>query len=248
LSKVIDLPITLFLRQGLRLDKKESIDNLIEHVVKQNTRLLILDNLTQLHEMNENSSEMSRVMRALIPITDTGCSVLMIHHHRKPGGMGLGGNDLSHSLRGSTAIFGALASSLVVELKKEDNEKFLIFTQTKCWDDELYPPFKVKIQTSEDSIEFIYDGEYDKNRLKLEKAMERIPTLLEQSDGPQTRKEIVEAIGIGDNNTRDALKKLIELGEVCEGIGSKHGRDDYPRSKVYFAKNSWDSLSSNSMK
>lgn len=149
--------------QDFTLGNDNDVETLIEYIKSEKIQLLIIDPLSWYHEADENTSrEMGSIMRRIKRIAvETEINILLIHHHRKEQA---DAPNPSHSIRGSSAISGAVDCHIAVSVKSTNDT--LIFKQTKLRDAEKHKDFAVKIIVdSEKNVirEFKYLGEYVKN-------------------------------------------------------------------------------------
>ncbi len=98
--------------QGVKVDVPGWLESLIKHITDEKYVLVIFDALIRLHNAKENDSdEMSKVMRAFREIVRRGITtVLIIHHERKS----RDGEKRERS-RGSGDIVGAIDTQLILE-------------------------------------------------------------------------------------------------------------------------------------
>lgn len=100
------------------LDTAGAEDALVQ--IADGAALLIIDSLrAAAPTVDENSSEVRRVLDTLNRVSErTGCVVIVIHHARKPQKDAAGGAKMG--IRGSGAIFDACSSVLVFEAGEKD--------------------------------------------------------------------------------------------------------------------------------
>ncbi len=123
-EELIELPFYIKSRDlNLKLDTQEGRDAIERELAAVRPEVVILDPLVEFHSMDENSSqEMGMVLRVTTDWQERyKLSVILIHHaghpnweHKREGG------DL---LRGSTAIYGAADTIMIVESKSELSAK-----------------------------------------------------------------------------------------------------------------------------
>ena len=93
--------------QGVRLDRSDALDALMERIKEVNPILVVIDSLIRVHRQKEDDSmSMSLVVDSLRKIANSGTTVLVIHHHKK------GEGPLSQKLRGSSDIPGGVDMSM----------------------------------------------------------------------------------------------------------------------------------------
>ena len=102
-------------RQRVRLDNRDSVAWLREHVEERRPDLLVLDPLNRLHGADENRpSQMTPVMDALAGIAyDFGIAVLCVHHLAKPSDERRG--DIWDRFRGATSIRSGTDANLILD-------------------------------------------------------------------------------------------------------------------------------------
>lgn len=89
-----------------KIDEKEGFDMLRAAIEPCAPDLVIIDPLSRFHHAEENeANQMQMVMERFDALVmEFGCSIVLVHHHRKPG---RDEGDLgAQALRGSSAIFG----------------------------------------------------------------------------------------------------------------------------------------------
>ena len=112
---VDDLPIELAHRQRIRLDNRQSVRGLRDHVRSLRPALVVLDPLNRLHSQDENRpTAMTPVMDALADVSAEGsCAVVAIHHLGKPS-MDRGGS-VWDRFRGASSIRSATDGNLALD-------------------------------------------------------------------------------------------------------------------------------------
>jgi|GEM_PF-5862469 len=87
------------------LQKPQCVEAVIQLIKQYSVQLVILDSLIRMHTALEDSSvEMARVTKAISHISDTGATVIFIHHDKKNDFK----NQTPQSLRGSSEIRAAV--------------------------------------------------------------------------------------------------------------------------------------------
>jgi hypothetical protein len=203
---------------SFKVDEEKDLKKLISYGKKTDAKLLIFDSLVRIHDKNENlaSSEMSVVMNQFKKLTHEGFTVLFLHHHRKTG---FGPNTSDQNIRGSSDILAAVDSHLAIKKTRE----IIMIQQPKLRIDQNIKPFEVafEVDPNDFSVSFVYMGEAPEEKTKIEEAKEKILQILE--DGSEKDFKALKSITkSGDKSLREALKELIEKGEVSEKSGKKN--------------------------
>lgn len=217
MTKEESLPIYFFVHEGIRLDEEDSIADITREIKDKNIGLLVLDNLTQLHSLDENKADqIKKVIFRLREITNMGTTVVLIHHHRKSGIVpNYSSSNLSDSLRGSTVIYGSADTHIAIEKINDSSGNFLSVSQTKNKEDELYPPFRIEIIKSQDSLSFEYSGKYEKKVTALIRTQEQLIEMFSKEMGVRYSKDQIKGIvQANERNINAALKALCESGIV----------------------------------
>ncbi|GIW66100.1 MAG: hypothetical protein KatS3mg094_619 [Candidatus Parcubacteria bacterium] len=213
-----DLPIFVLSQKGLKIDDKKIIEFLLEEAEINKIKVLIFDPFIAFHSLSENSAEeMQRVMECFSEFQKYGISVIFTHHHRKQ--LGWTKSAPSQALRGSSVLFGRVDCHLAIEKKKEldnGNGFEVVVIQEKLRNGKKIKPFELRIFENVDGfMEFQYLGEFQEEKLKIEKAKEIILNLLEE--GSKTKTEIINVLiqeNIGQRTGENALKELIESQKI----------------------------------
>jgi len=146
----IDLKYVALPRPQLQCDDASNVLSLIDALVLQGAKLIILDNLGTISgATEENSSDMQKVMANLRLMAErTGAAVVVIHHQRK-GGTGAKVR-IGETLRGHSSIEASLDTAFLVHRVGDDpengNEVELLCSKSR----RLYP------ETREATFSFIH--------------------------------------------------------------------------------------------
>ena len=206
-------------QSGIKVDIGAVRDMILEIVKEKNIKLVILDSLIRVHEQDENDAKgMAKVFSSLQKILTAGASILFTHHHRKQNSFGQ--NNSKQSMRGSSDILAAVDCHIVIE-KKRDEEDRLIIRQQKSRQAEELQPFEIKVL--KDYIDekgkacpsgFEYAGGYDEKKKKTEEASEAVIFVL--LDGMKSRTELQEALNeeFGKTAIDDGIKLAKEAGKI----------------------------------
>ncbi len=94
-----NLPLYVLHFEGFRIEKDEPYQKLIRGVNRIKPKLVIIDAMTDIHRLDEQSSkDMTQVMGRIRDIANQDTTILVIHHHKK------GMDNMEKMARGSTAI------------------------------------------------------------------------------------------------------------------------------------------------
>ncbi len=217
--------IQFLIRKGIKLENRQTMEKLMELIKDENIGFVIFDSLIQLHDQDENvNKDMVRVFEPLKRITDTGVSVLVLHHHRKESGNEdtMSWKDRSQSLRGASAILGVLNSHLVI-LRQSDSKSIL--RQTKLWEMPEMNPLEFEVADEGEKVVIKCLGVKEPEKDKKTLAKEAILEILNEEH--LTREELVEKLK--DIASRSVVASIIpELKKdgkiVIVGKKGKGGR------------------------
>lgn len=236
-----DLDILFLLRQEIKLDNLSSLNALKEIVIKNQIKLLILDHLALFHSLKENDADdMSYFYSLLKSITVLGCTIVILHHFRKPNMQIRSSDDdlESTSIRGSTAHEDNADSILLFKpLPEEDTDtsSFFVIKQKKNRNGVLINDLKIKV-TKEiiDQKSYIrslsYYSDYEKVESIMKKTESRILETLFKSQQKLTYLQLEQA-GCGEKRNiakicnslfkrkRILLKSATELNLVDKAMG-----------------------------
>jgi RecA-family ATPase len=162
--------ICLYIQNGIKVDNKKDLEEIISLIKNENIKLVVLDPFIAIHDKPENSAEeIQKVMNALQKITLSGATVLFAHHNRKDYDQK---NPFfsSQNMRGSSAILGRVDSQIEIKkIKTIENETILTITHNKIRTGIPVKPFKIKMVEEDKSIYFDYIGESIEDLSKREK-------------------------------------------------------------------------------
>lgn len=115
----LDGRLMVAFRRRFRLDVPQRVDGLIQWVKDTKAQVVVLDPFKLLHQADEQSaSELTPVLDALQRIiTETGCTIILIHHTKKGGSWDKGDQSDAQSAdaRGSGAIIGSVDHVIAVK-------------------------------------------------------------------------------------------------------------------------------------
>lgn len=206
------------------IEDEEMIKEICDFIKQKKIRLVIMDSLIRIYRnKDENSSnDIAEVFRQLRRFQEVEAAIIFTHHHRKQSIMGK--NIAAESMRGSSDILASVDCHLSVD-KTEEGVKI---TQTKLRQDMAIKPFKVRIDSEESRVEFIYCGETEEAKEKVEQAKEDIYQVLEE--GELTRADLIERFkGVYGSKTIDETLKSFSNEEVVIRVGER-GKRFYRRA------------------
>ena len=222
-----DAPIHFIHYQGIKVDKPGWLESLIKLINEEKYVLVIFDALIRMHSAKENDSdEMSKVMRAFREIVRRGITTVVIIHHERKSRDG----EKRERSRGSGDIVGAIDSQLILEEGKvTDDGKELILhpgkTRLKA-----FTPIRLVLNT--DTLNISYKG----NALSSTKGIiQQIVQFL--GDKTYCYEEIQDVVQIPDKQLRTILKNA--LGKELILDGTLKQKPDYkgsPKKQFYKVK------------
>jgi len=134
--------------QGVKLDKDDIFQQLMEKIREIQPALVVIDSLIRIHRQREDdATAMALVVERLRKIANTGTTVLVIHHHRKAEG------PPSQKLRGSSDIPGGV--DVEYSLVPKDDHLVLSSVKTRT---KPFGPIRLKLEVTDETIEVIYLG------------------------------------------------------------------------------------------
>jgi archaellum biogenesis ATPase FlaH len=213
------------------IEDKQILNEILDIIKQKDIKLVVFDSLIRIHRRDEDkSTDMSIVFEKIKQIQDLNCTVLIIHHNRKKG---FNSRTNAESMRGSSDIH-AIADSVIILEKDNDNQNIIKVTQEKNRNGENYPSFEIEAIFGEDRIDFIYKGDSVIKPTKQFKAEESILKIIKQNPEGISRKEILEYIGedIGRNTVDNVLKKI--ESDTQSSIKIRYGNKN---SKIYYLEN-----------
>lgn len=198
----IDTLDGIYVRAGLPMSPEDWEESL-KFITDNQIGLCIIDPLIFAIRGNEqDATAMSTVLRQLREtIQLTGCSVLLVHHHRK------GGGDHGDAIRGSSAILGAV--DIALELFREDEESLTATLKTTS----RFEAVPDEVLTL-DVNKLIWQSQGSAGDYKSNKKQDSILRALE--DGEQTIEDIEESLDLAAPNFRKELKELVRLDFINE--------------------------------
>ncbi len=203
-----DSDMKLSVYAGLKLDSKHTIEALRAYIQKEKISLVTIDSLVRIHDKEENDAkQISDLFASLRKLSDTGVTVIITHHNRKPS---VGKSSISHDLRGSSDILASADGHIAVSRKEK--ERIVKVSQNKMRFKEETDPFEVELVEKNGIVIPTYIGVTSSSRPKRDVARERVVELV--SSGTDTRKAIVEALSgeCGVATIDIVLKELVNKG------------------------------------
>ena len=209
------------------IDKDIDFEKLLYAIENLEIKTVVFDSLVRVHTGDENDARnISKVMGLFRKITNIGVNVIFIHHHRKENSQT---KKNPNSMRGSSDISAAIDCLLMVD--RSDDENSLRINQAKLRQSQAIEPFSIFIQDNKETgaISFVYNGEYNPNKVAKEEAKNEISTLLNEKDNVEmSRQDIIEALSedYKPATVDEALKEL-----VPDVLTKRRG----PSNKFYFS-------------
>ena len=174
-------------------------------------RLVVIDTLNQTAAgADENSAkDMGRYIASMKRLRDaTGATVVVVHHS---------GKDLSKGMRGSTALLGAMDTT--VEVERATNGRSLVATVKKQKDAEREPPMRFNMEKVGDSLVLratvMADASGDFSG-GMDPILELSRQAAEERGGSIPLKELAEIIcsrdGVADKTARRRIERSVPEG------------------------------------
>ncbi len=202
---------------ALHLDMKEDMDALDNTLSKLKPRLLILDPLIRLHNVDENSAtEIAKVLSFLRKLQRKhSVAVLLVHHARKnaSGDPGLG-------LRGSTEIR-AWADSILYLRRNKSLELSVEHRAAPAPE-----PFKLSLAIDDETSVHLSIGESSVKDVKPDLKEQILNLLKEHNKSSLSREFIRREVGVRNQKVGDMLKVLEEahcIERTPQGYVLKNG-------------------------
>lgn len=198
---------------------------LLKTIQQTNAKVVVLDPFSLLHDGDENvASDVLLPLQKLRAISrETGCTIIVIHHMRKPSGGGVQGRR-AHRIRGSSASHGWADLVLLLELdEKAGNTRVDVEARTFC----KPKPFAVRLDFTTDTNgrkRYWHDLEPlddDKEADEIDVIKTKIIDLLRVSGMHLKRDHIVKQIGLKRAKVLAAIRDLLhdkKLDENSSGI------------------------------
>ena len=179
---------------GFRIDSEEQRAALLDFCDRRNYNVIIFDSLRAIYTGNENDSQaIQELMSYLKEFSRRGITLLLIHHNRKESP--LISNGPTQSLRGSTAILGALDSLITIEKVKqrENNDLEIVLSQSKLRQGIAAKSFRIIMtENDENAISFNFMEELQDENKEIFKVKDTIIEFIQDHNNEESRKSIVE--------------------------------------------------------
>lgn len=198
-------------RRGVQLDDKAFMDSLC--AIGDRYALVIIDVLRDAWGGEENSNtEQGRMLRQVQRLTETGPTVLLLHHMTKPQ-EGVS-RRIGQRLRGSTALYGALDSGIYLEPLPEARR---IKVTLEGRDELPAKPFTIALPT--DHIDGAQRVTLDWKPLSdqpVDEGRERAIMTLVRLEPGITRNALVRRISGSKESTLSVIRELLLRDSVVE--------------------------------
>lgn len=222
--------------------KRESVDELIQFIQKNNVKLFIADTLSTIRgDADENSSsDMQKVLETFEFIRDCcdGLSIIFIHHAPKNKGESKDGP----TFRGSTVIAGSAGNLIAIDKDKDDPSYLTVYIKGgwsvgagrfglyQSWPQRMDADGHAMYDENGKAIDYYKLEESDLNNRKSSSAMEHYKNLLAyiKANPGKNRTQLYEAReehGVTANNILSTrLSEMVDAGWIRY---EKHGRGQY---------------------
>lgn len=196
----IELLDGIFIRSGLPMTKEDWVN--VEEFIKDNSiGLVIIDPLIFAIGANEqDATAMAKILKDTREVIfTTGCSILLVHHHRKSGG------EYGDAIRGSSAILGACDVALELFRENEDSLTATLKTTSRMAsvEDEI-------ITLDVETLTWRSQGRASDYK-KTKKENQILQAL---QNGEMSISELEDELGLTAPNFRKDLNRLVEAGLV----------------------------------
>lgn len=233
-----NLPIHFLSRKDFLVSNEAMLNSVLKICKENDIGVVFIDSLVRINTSDENdSSQMSKVFKAISRFCRDGITVIITHHERKDGDMK---SSAQNRLRGSSDISASVDAHISVRRDKNDKSKIVI-EQAKLRGDIEMKPFEVSIEKIGDKTVFQYLGEPLEKISKSETSKEDILGVLEKEVYGLSRTEICTRIkaltGVGEKSVRTSIDALIKDGRILEKQGTKNTKicviaeNQYPINK-----------------
>lgn len=192
--------------EHFRLDEPAQLERLIKEGIEAfDAKVVIFDPLRELHWQDENKAEaMMPILSALKSIRDAyGVNIQLVHHNNKNPAY----TSPADSIRGSTAIWGAMDSGIFLSTTDREDE---MKVQVVLKEGGQVPHFLYRIESDEQAIRF---NVMDLDGRKRGKSNDHIVTAI-RSIGWASREDIASAVGLSTKRLLPRLNVLIEAGKL----------------------------------
>jgi hypothetical protein len=207
----------------LRLDLEKDQQKLREALEEKRPRLLLLDPLVRLHQLDENSSsDISRLLRFLRELQRCyDCAIVLVHHaskkHRAQQGQALRGSSDLHAFGDSNAYLMRKQERLILTLEQRRAKPL--------------QPIELELISVTDNITYLQIvSPVQENALADLK--ERTLICLRNTDEPQTRTTLRNTLKVNNKRLGDTLAALENKGLVIRqknGWVAVKNHSNYPK-------------------
>lgn len=192
------------------IDKPKDFQFLMGLIKENNISLVVFDSLIRIHSGVENDArDIAKVMNAFRKITNEKVTVIFIHHNRKEN---VGVQNTTNSMRGSSDILAGIDCLLQVNKLSEDS---IQITQSKLRQGNKIKPFKVQVNSTKESIEFVHAGKSNFTSKETEEVKEIIIDLLKDNT-EISRQEIID--GLQEQHKKVIINTSLKELESSEKI------------------------------
>lgn len=225
LGAIENLAISFISQKRFSLTNDEHIDGLIEICKERNAKVVILDSLVRLHDLEENSSkDIAKVFAEIKYLCENGLTVIVLHHERKEGAYN---SSAPARMRGSSDISAAVDSHIAIKKDPDDENRIIVeHAQCRCAREE--GAFALEIVETEDKIWFEFKGKLDsKKESAFKRAKDTIPVVLQGCEAGALRGDLTKEIkvkgNVGAKVVRMAINALVKDGviEEIQGRGNQ---------------------------
>ncbi len=232
-------PIYYIHNQSFDICNDEDFFWLVKEVLSNNIGLIILDTISGVHSLEENSAkEMKQLTKKLLDLIRlTNSTLIFLHHHRKK----MAGENYSQgSARGSTALIAAVASHLLLTSRKEVDELGncvlkMTIEQFKSRRPDGINKIGLNITYNPETKKSAYEylGEIDEKSQSMGAAKEFLESFI-QLGTEYTIEELFlekkrQGLIFGKNIIRNACKELVDEGRLDshKGTGKEWNKSYY---------------------
>jgi len=223
LGAIENLGISFISQKRFSLTNEDHIGGLMDICDERDAKVIILDSLVRLHDLEENSSkDIAKVFANVKVLCENGFTVIILHHERKEGAYN---SSAQTRMRGSSDISAAVDSHIAIK-KDPDNENIIIVDHAQCRCAREEGAFTLEIVETEKNMRFEFKGKLDsKKESAFNKAKEIIPVIIKEYGNEISRGDLTKKVKsqVGAKNIRKALNFLIkdEIIEEIQGQGNK---------------------------
>lgn len=200
------LPLYVITASSLHLDNQVDRDNLVATITTLNPKMLLLDPLVRLHNLDENSSrEISGLLGFLRDLQRWHSMAVILTHHVNKKNHGRPGQ----SLRGSSDLF-AWVDSFIFLLRQKNEIKVSIEHRSAQAPDS----FTIKLVTDDAHAHLSLVEELE---LPKKDQLDKIVlSVLEETGSAITRTELRRRIGVRNQSLGAALERLTAKNKICD--------------------------------